>query len=223
MRFLAAIGALAAFLAVAYVPPTAENLHANALPIATVAADAKQNQTLQAISAILRPVADVLRSKLSGGAAVIGEYAGQLTSAAIDVGSTQGQVLIDETKKHVVTEVKNTVTEVISESVANVATVMKPAKKKPVAQLLTPSQRVQFTPQLNVIDTAVATSDVRVCQELKDVENRIPDAALAPTVGDFLAFCIARITKDAHRCPQINDQSSVPLREMCEREVAAKI
>lgn len=78
--------------------------------------------------------------------------------------------------------------------------------------------------QLELVDWAQKTSNIGACKDVLSAAtggDRVVDGALLPlpSAGDYLAFCVARITKVKERCNQIAAQIALPLKSLCEREI----
>ncbi len=77
----------------------------------------------------------------------------------------------------------------------------------------------EFKRAVDRIEFATKKQDVRLC-----VDDVIPanaeDRGGMATEGDYLALCIARITRDESRCDQISSTLSLPLRTLCTEELA---
>ena len=65
------------------------------------------------------------------------------------------------------------------------------------------------------IEWARKHADVRACADLKTA-----GVSSAPSHGDFLAYCIARVMGEAQRCFQIGSNTSPDLHSLCAQEFA---
>lgn len=64
---------------------------------------------------------------------------------------------------------------------------------------------------LLAIETARETYDVRACHDLPAVQGA--------SRGDYLAYCLARVTRDPKRCDQIDPVSIPNLKSLCNDEL----
>jgi len=76
---------------------------------------------------------------------------------------------------------------------------------------------------LQLIEWARLKNDLGSCGELAPTvldERTAPDGKRleTPSHGDFLAYCLARVTRNPDRCAQIAPDTSPPLRALCESE-----
>ncbi len=73
-----------------------------------------------------------------------------------------------------------------------------------------------------LIEWAREKADIRACDELTPtvLEERTVDgkSILTPTRGDWIAYCLARVTKNYDRCKQIQTTTLPPLKSLCEQE-----
>ncbi len=78
----------------------------------------------------------------------------------------------------------------------------------------------EFKRSIDRIEFATKKQDIRLC-----IDDVIPstaeDTGGTATEGDYLALCIARITRDESRCDQISATLTIPLRLLCTEELAA--
>lgn len=76
---------------------------------------------------------------------------------------------------------------------------------------------------LQLTEWAEQKSDVHACEQLNPVvldERTVNGRVLpTPTPGDFLAYCLARVTHDGARCTQIGDGTFPPLKSLCDNEL----
>lgn len=64
------------------------------------------------------------------------------------------------------------------------------------------------------IEHARVTNDVHACNDLEP----IPLTANAPSLGDWIAYCLARVRSDEDRCMQISDTIEPNLKQLCQDE-----
>lgn len=96
--------------------------------------------------------------------------------------------------------------------------------KKPQVSAMWKTMKTQTTDAefqrlIERIEFATKKQDVRLC--IDDViPSNVADVGGNATEGDYLALCIARITRDESRCDQISSTLSIPLRTLCTEELA---
>ncbi len=74
-----------------------------------------------------------------------------------------------------------------------------------------------------LIEWAREKHDIRACNELQPtvLEARTvgSETFTTPAPGDWIAYCLARVTQSTDRCLQINPSTLPPLRSLCEQEL----
>ena len=68
------------------------------------------------------------------------------------------------------------------------------------------------------IENATKREDIHGCNKLEP----IPAYENAPSIGDWIAYCLARIKTDERRCEQIDATIKPALRDLCLRELSQK-
>ena len=66
----------------------------------------------------------------------------------------------------------------------------------------------------HAVEHARVTNDAHACNNLEP----IPLMENAPSLGDWIAFCLARVRSDADRCLQISDSIQPDLKKICQDE-----
>lgn len=77
--------------------------------------------------------------------------------------------------------------------------------------------------QLKLIEWAGKKADVRACENFRTVTAPESTAAHPATPGDYLAYCLARTSREPARCEQIHTEISPDLRTLCTNEFRASI
>ena len=213
MKSLAVMIALGAFVAVAFVPPTQENLQAHAQMLASIesrgvnvaeAADAVQTVVGNAINAV---------SGLFGSDIVTIEH---LTTRVSDAAGTTATELLASAKQEAVSQTKKTVVGHVTGAVRKATGTAQAAPQ--LRSLLTAGELAVFGSQVQMIESAVKNGNVRACRDIVDVQTG-DDAVSVPSATDFMVLCIAMVTGDPNRCVQIDEaSSSPPLHSICQRQ-----
>ncbi len=208
MRSALVFIALVAFVAVAFVPPTQESLHANAAFISSLHDKAEgASVSVKAVSDVAYDFVNALGIKFGTNATAAVEYAKNLQSTVKKAQSGDARAILSLAKDQTAVAVQTAVTARLKKLVAG----------KPIAPgVLSAEEKLLYKEQLRLIEQAVQESDVRVCAQLRPAKSA-PEKA--PSAGDFMALCVARVTGSASRCLQIDATVSVPLKRLCEQSL----
>lgn len=71
--------------------------------------------------------------------------------------------------------------------------------------------------QLERIQWAAAKGDPKLCKNLGELMMNTTDTAGTPSFGDYLAFCLAAVTKEISRCDQISTETAPSLYSACQK------
>jgi hypothetical protein len=197
MKSLAIMIALGAFVAVAFVPPTQENLQANAAFVASLGE---------------RGI------NVAHAATAVQELAGKAVTAVSGAFATpETRQLLESAKQQAAEEVKKAVTKQVSGTIQKA--IGAAPKIQPLRKQLTAGELSVYKSHVQTIESAVSTGNVRTCRALADAQSG--ELANAPSAADFMVLCIAMVTGDPNRCVQIDaEASSPPLHSICERQTA---
>ena len=66
----------------------------------------------------------------------------------------------------------------------------------------------------HTIELARVQNDVHACNDLEP----IPLLKDSPSLGDWIAYCLARVRSDKDRCPQISDTIHPNVKQLCIEE-----
>lgn len=200
MRNIAMVGLLLAFVGVAFVPPKPGDYSVSAKTVTIAQKPAK--------TALHDPTFDVtkqLSAALSGFAvnamAIVPSIPAHTQNTAQAISATSDTVQVALTQAFDVAKLHNW------------------------TDLLSFESNADIRKQIQLIQLAVKKSDIKSCTKLSvlPVEERTIAGVKVktPSPGDFIAYCLARVTKVKERCDQIADNISLPLRSLCERELGS--
>jgi hypothetical protein len=226
MRTFLVFAIIALYIAVAFVPPSTQNLQAAMLQLG----DAKLFTGLQVGSLQLQgknvDLADTAKA-LGELASRLGnvqqptfvaglpgkEYAEKLADAAEVIASVAGK-----TPDDLKADMRNEFAKQASEAIQGIGR-GKPAGSAAWKKMLKAETDPVVLEQLHIIQDAILSGDVRVCGDLPyaDPVERVVDGAFrfTPSHGDYLAYCLARVTGESGRCAQIDDRVTPDLRAAC--------
>lgn len=91
------------------------------------------------------------------------------------------------------------------------------AVKPMLAQLIATEPSEDLRGIYSRIEKARTESNVHLCNELEP----IPVYENAPSMGDWVAYCLARVREDTRRCEQIGAILKPNLKDLCVRELSA--
>ena len=90
------------------------------------------------------------------------------------------------------------------------------ALKPLLAQMIATEENEDTRKIYTRIEEATKHNDIHGCNALEP----IPAYENAPSMGDWIAYCLARIKLDARRCEQIDATIKPALRDLCLREIS---
>lgn len=234
MRLFLVFAIIALYIAVAFVPPSTQNLQAamlqlneskmfdgfhignGALPGGNIDLAATASSLRDLASRVGAAVPQTLPSAESGK-----QYADRLADAA-GVLTALGGKSSEELK----VDLRNELAKKAAETIQNIGR-GKPKGSGAWWVMLRNEMDPVVLEQLHLIQAAIVAGDVRLCGELPyavPVQRMIDGAMLmTPSRGDYLAYCLARVTGEGTRCEQIDDRISPALQTVCRADFATDV
>jgi hypothetical protein len=213
MRNLLTVGAIAGFIASAFVTPTNANL-------SSMQAFAKDEVRTRAIGSLLGGSVPSVKDAAAAAKVLSAVATNPVLKSAAEkaIGSVTGLNDIDRAAT-VLTSVSTP---------ANAKHIVKTVVRRLTAHTLTKtwkSYRNAADPftraQLERIEWALKKQDVRLCADVADAaKNRSDQAPVTLTPGDYLALCVAIVSGDEIRCLQIPTVPDSSLHSLCTEELA---
>ncbi len=234
MRTFLVFAVIALYIAVAFVPPSTQNLQAamlqlgeakmfDGLSIGEISLSGDKVDlmaTAEALKDLASKVTAASPFQANGSSAK--EYAETLADAAGVLSKVAGKTP-DELKADMRNEFAKQAAEAI-QSIGRSAPAGSPAWKK----LMKTETDPVVLEQLHLIQDAILSGDVRACGALPypvQVERLAADGATlhTPSHGDYLAYCLARLTGESGRCEQVDEKLSPDLRGVCRADFGTDV
>ncbi len=208
MRSLSIFGAIALYIACAFVPPSEANVHAMVTHVAKI-----RSLNTTAFTQHLTPTpAQVKQVKALANKAVALSPKTIVTDTASALKNVKAKKVTQAATKTVgilVPDPKAAALKLAQNFIAPV-----PAGSSLFRNLLTSEQDPIIRKQLERIEWAANKNDPRLCKALGETET-----FTTPSLSDLLALCLARTTRDSSRCLQI-DETNPAFRHACTEELA---
>lgn len=234
MRTFLVFSVIALYIAVAFVPPSSQNLQAAMLQlnesrlftgihVGSVTA-AGQKVDLLATAGLLKELATKVattspQSVVSGASGK--EYAEKITQAAGVIAAIGGKST-DELK----VDLRNELAKKAAEAIQNIGK-GKPAGSIAWKRILKNEVDPVVLEQLQLIQAAIVAGDVRLCGALPYAApvERTADGTtyMTPSHGDYLAYCLARVTGEGSRCDQIDERIAPALQTACRADFGSDV
>ncbi len=213
IRNILTIGAIAGFIATAFVTPTDANL-------STIQAFAKDEVRTRAVGSLLGGSAPSAKDAAAAAKVLTAVATNPALKSAAEkaIGGAAGLKDFDRAAT-VLTSVSTP---------ANTKRIVKAVTKKLTGHTLTRAWKEYrnaadpFTrAQLERIEWALKKNDVRLCADVADAaKNRSDQAPTDLSPGDYLALCVAIVTVDEIRCTQIPAYPDSSIHSLCFEELA---
>ncbi|HRH94061.1 MAG TPA: hypothetical protein PKV72_06050 [Candidatus Peribacteria bacterium] len=233
MRTFLVFAVIALYIAVAFVPPSSQNLQAAMLQLNESklftglhvgAASAGEKLDLAATAGLLKDLAAKV-STTSPKELVNGttgkEYAEKITQAATVIAAMGGK-----TPDELQVDLRNELAKKAAEAIQNIGK-GQPAGSLVWKRMLKNETDPTVLGQLQLIQEAIKSGDVRKCGELPyaaPVERTVDGTMyMTPSRGDYLAYCLARVNGEGTRCDQIDDRISPALQTACRADFGSDV
>lgn len=225
MRIFLVFAIIALYIAVAFVPPSTQNLQAAMLEltdtkffdgfhVGTLSIPGK-NVDVTTVAEALKELAT--RAGSAQQLVTVGEQGKEISSTLSAAAKLLGAAA-STSGKQVEVDMRNALAKQASDIIQNIGKTK--ADSGAWRRMLKAETDPVILEQLHIVQDAVQSGDVRRCGELSFVaqEQRGNDAhgvLFTPGYGDYLAYCLARVTGEGSRCDQISGGITPALDAVC--------
>ncbi len=234
MRIFLVFAIIALYIAVAFVPPSAQNLQAamvqltdtkffDGFHVGTVNIPGKNID----VTTVTEALKDLAARAGSAQQLVTSGAQGKDISGTLSAAATLLSAAAGTSGEQLEVDMRNALAKKASEVITNIGKT-KTDSSAAWRRVLKAETDPVVLEQLHIIQDAILSGDVRRCAALAYVsqEQRGSDAhgvLYTPGHGDYLAYCLARVTGEGSRCDQISGGITPALDAVCRADFGADV